>query len=542
METENVMKRAVVVAVALCLVGSSGGWAAEPDLRLVNAAAAQDKAAARTLVKQGVNVNTARADGATALLWAAHWDDLELVDLLLKAGANVNAADDHGVTALTRAAENSSPAVIERLLKAGANPNLAEASGRTPLMIAAETGNLEAVKQLIANGANVNARTDTGSTAIMWSISEGHQDVAQVLIEGRADVRTSTNKGFTPLMFAAKNGDIEMAKLLLKAGVSVNETGSDGTHVLPYALVHAQGDFAKFVIEQGADPNSSIAGVRALHAAAGGVDVWLGDWYRSHGARGQFGAFYGMGRGLSASQRNELVKLLIAKGANIDAPVEGSAMFMSYIGYPKKGAFEPFSCGTGDLLGATPLWVAAYAANGNVGGFGGDRGLPDRFGAETPVDVLKTLLAAGADHRKTSVDGTTPLMVAAGLGRCTFTPGAKRAPRSAGAEEAVTVLLHAGADINAVNEADFTALHGAAMRGLNEVIQILVEKGAKIDARDFRGRTAYRLAEGSKQSFQFQAFPETAEFIKGLGADINLGLAGTVQERLRDIAATQQQQ
>ena len=146
------------------------------------------------------------------------------------------------------------------------------------------------------------------------------------------------------------------------------------------------------------------------------------------------------------------------------------------------------------------------------------------------------------DRRLTSDDGTTPLMVAAGLGRATFTPGKPRANRSAGAEAAVQVLLDAGADINGVNEADFTALHGAAFRGLNEVIQILVDRGANINARDFRGRTPYRLAEGSKQSFQFQAWPETAEFIKKLGANTTLGIPGTVQERLRDVPAADQQQ
>jgi ankyrin repeat protein len=101
----------------------------------------------------------------------------------------------------------------------------------------------------------------------------------------------------------------------------------------------------------------------------------------------------------------------------------------------------------------------------------------------------------------------------------------------------VKVLLDAGADINAVNEADFTALHGAAFRGLNEVIEILVTRGANINARDYRGRTPYRLAEGSKQSFQFQAYPETAEFIKKLGANPRLGIPGTVQERNRDLSA-----
>jgi hypothetical protein len=113
--------------------------------------------------------------------------------------------------------------------------------------------------------------------------------------------------------------------------------------------------------------------------------------------------------------------------------------------------------------------------------------------------------------------------------------GIQRGRRSQTAEDAVKLLLDAGADVNAVNEADFTALHGAAFRGLDEVIEILVTRGANINARDFRGRTAYRIAEGSKQSFQFQAYPETAEFIKKLGANA-LGI-GTVQERNRDLSA-----
>src|SRR5262245_65489553 len=104
------------------------------------------------------------------------------------------------------------------------------------------------------------------------------------------------------------------------------------------------------------------------------------------------------------------------------------------------------------------------------------------------------------------------------------------------------MLLDAVADSAAVNDADFTALHGAAFRGLNEVIKILVDRGAKINARDYRGRTAYRIAEGSKQSFQFQAYSNTAAYIKSLGANTRLGVPGTVQERMRDIPANSQQQ
>ena len=63
----------------------------------------------------------------------------------------------------------------------------------------------------------------------------------------------------------------------------------------------------------------------------------------------------------------------------------------------------------------------------------------------------------------------------------------------------------------------------------------LVEQDAAIDARDFRGRTAYRIAEGAKQSFQFQSWPETADLLTRLGANTKLGIPGTVQERLRDL-------
>ena len=132
-------------------------------------------------------------------------------------------------------------------------------------------------------------------------------------------------------------------------------------------------------------------------------------------------------------------------------------------------------------------------------------------------------------------------MAAAGLGRSTYTPREPRGVRSPGAEAAVRILLEAGAEIDAVNEADFTALHGAAFRGLNEVVEYLVAQGADIDARDFRGRTAYRMAEGSKQSFQFQSWPETAALLVRLGANTRLGIPGTVQERLRDVPRTAEQ-
>ena len=368
---------------------------------------------------------------------------------------------------------------------------------------------------------------ETGATALMWAMEEAHADVVRVLVEQGATVSASTTKGFTPLMTAARQGNIELASILIEAGARVNETGSDGTHALPLAIQHGQYAFALFLLQHGADPNASMGGVFALHSAAGSVDVWMVDWGRRHGGFGLNVVFDMTGRG--AAGRLELVQALLAHGADPNVRIATSAMIMNYIGHPKKGAFEPYACGTGDLRGATPLWVAAFGANGSIGQIFTEYAHINH--ANSSAEIITALLEAGADMSLTTVDGTTPLMAAAGLGPATYTPREPRGLRSTGGEEAVKVLLEAGAGINAVNEADFTALHGAAFRGLNEIVQILVDNGADIDARDFRGRTPFRLAEGSKQSFQFQTWPETAELLLSLGADARLGVPGTVQER-----------
>ena len=77
--------------------------------KLADAAQKQDKAAVQTLIRDKVNVNATQADGATALHWAAHWDDLGMADLLIAAGANVNAKNDYSATPLSLQASRKPP-------------------------------------------------------------------------------------------------------------------------------------------------------------------------------------------------------------------------------------------------------------------------------------------------------------------------------------------------------------------------------------------------------------------------------------------------
>src|SRR5436305_8122 len=90
---------------------------------LIDAIKNGDRAAVRSLIEHGANVNAASADGTTALAWAVNRDDVESAELLIRARANVNAATDYGVTPLSLACTNRNAVLVEALLKAGANPH-----------------------------------------------------------------------------------------------------------------------------------------------------------------------------------------------------------------------------------------------------------------------------------------------------------------------------------------------------------------------------------------------------------------------------------
>ena len=265
-----------------------------------------------TLLNQHADVNVRSDDGSTALLWAAHWNDLATADLLIRAGADANAANDFRITPLSLACTNASAPLVELLLKAGANPNTPIATGETPIMTCAGSGSADAVRMLIARGADVNAKEPSeNQTALMWAAAERHPDVVRTLIEAGADLQAHTRKGFTALHFAAREGDLESTRLLLAAGVNVNIRSQPEprrrrgraeavrrTHRVGARVAAAPREvrpirrrcrpaarrcssppcrghvpLALFLLEHGADPNVGDAGFTPLHWAAG---TWEG--------------------------------------------------------------------------------------------------------------------------------------------------------------------------------------------------------------------------------------------------------------------------
>jgi uncharacterized protein len=427
------------------------------DTRLVDAVRNRDLATARTLLKSGVDVNAAQPDGSTALAWAAHYDIAELADLLIAAGARIDAANDFGVTPLSLACENGSALIVEKVLKADGNPNSALLSGETALMTCARTGNVDAVKSLLARRADVNAtERRRGQTALMWAVEQGHLDVARTLIENGANVNARSKSGFTPLLFAAQENNFKMAEILLAAGADVNAATSAptspagppaGTTALLVAESAGYEPLALYLLAKGADPNTADNnGTSALHyAVRKGMIMMVSD--QQSIKLSDLPTWHNM---------VELAKALLDRGAKPNARLSRSVGRMAI-----------------NTTGATPFMLATIS---------GDIGL------------MKMLMTYGADPTLAMRQNTTAFMLAAGVG---WAARAERTEEEITNElEAARMLLALGADINEAGEYKWTPLHGAAYTGSNAIVEFLVERGAKLDAKDVWGQTPLSIAQG----------------------------------------------
>lgn len=481
------MRLCAFVALIVALPSVSSADAS----KLADAVARRDAAAVRTLIAQKADVNVPDAQGTPALHWAVRYNDVELARMLMSAGADAKLPNRYGVTPLTLAVTNGSAPMIRVLLGAGGDPNAVDPAGETMLMIAARVGVLDAVNLLLEGGANVDARDATyQQTALMVAVRENHTDIAKVLIDRGANVNAKTRQGqtpawvlpnsvpgfghgvgiirgglpprgsrqpipgaLTPLLYAARDGRLDAAKLLLDSKASINETDANGITPLIMAIVNNRVDVARLLIDRGADIQAADwYGRTALWAAieTRNMDVDNATFVNS----------------IDREPLLDLVKVLLDKGAAVNIRMKEAPPIRRQF-LRVTGTLEWV-----DFTGQTPFLTAARAAD---------------------LTVMRLLLDHGADPKIGTFEGTTPLMAAAGVNWVfdqTFDEGP--AARLA----AVKLCYELGNDVNAANSMGITALMGAANRGSDDIISFLVEKGAKLDAKDKEGRTALTWAEG----------------------------------------------
>jgi ankyrin len=473
---------------AACLFVVAGVARAEPAI--VDAAMNGDLKTVRALVRQAADVNAPAQDGMTALHWAVQRRDLPMMNALLEAGAKHDVTNRTGASPLYLAAMNRDAAAITRLLDAGEDPNaVLTAQGETVLMLVSQTGNPEAVKVLLDRGADPNAQQVRGQTALMWAAAEGHADVVKLLLARGADPSLSSAAstkqerrppgGMTPLLFAARQGKLEAARALLDGGAAIDQAGADNTTPLLIAVVNGHYDLARLLIERGANPNIADANGRTpLYAA---IDLRNVQWSQAPAPE------------LPQAEHLALITKLLDGGADPKVVMTGQ------VGH--RGSFDMRWT---DLKGGTAFSRAAW--NGDI-------------------EVMRLLLAHGADPKVVTEKGETALLLLAGagwpLGQGYIRP-----------EEEITAALDLlveefGMDVNAATKEGITPVICAVFKGDNFVVQYLVDHGARLDVKDAQGRSVITWAQGiaANEGQPPRPQPETEKLVRELMAKHGITIA-----------------
>ena len=480
----------------------------------------RDKAALRALLQKKADVNAPQVDGTTAVHWAVYQGDLEALDLLIKAGARVTAANRPGMTPLAMAALYGNVPMIERLLKAGADAKSLGPNGETMVMFAARNGNPQAIGALVQAGADVNAAERIrGTTALMWAAEQKHPEAIRALLAAGADPQAKSGPaglprnymaprvntraveqskqrreraaaagktyaqllaeeqragtvavrgaappppttpppddseivvaglvgsgggGLTPLVFAAREGDVESAQVLIEAGADVNQTTEYGWTPLLTAVNNRNYALAKLLIERGANVNlGNKGGWTPLYIATDNRNIEGGDYPVPK----------------PDLDHLEIIRLMLEKGADPNAPIKENTLTRTI--FTMQWFFED---------GATPFIRAAQSSD---------------------TVLMKLLLEYKADPKVVTAQGDNALTASAGIG---WVDGVtyERSPKEN--LEAVRMLLDLGLDPNSANQEGRTPLMGAALKGRTEVIQLLVDRGARLDTRDRGSRDTH---------------------------------------------------
>jgi ankyrin repeat protein len=491
---------------------------------VADAAMKRDAAAVRALIRQNADVNAPQTDGATAVHWAVYNDDVELLEALIRAGAKVTAATREGVTPLHLACLYGDAKAIAGLLQAGADAKQKGPAGETMLMLAARNGRPDAIKLLVGAGVDVNAKEPLrGTTALMWAVEQKHPAAVAELLAAKADFAAKSapaglprnymaqkvnvanieaaarryaeaaangrtyfeqveyeeahgvqhegrrgsgqdaqvgqaaqaaqqeeddaaiaglvgtgSGGLTALVLAAREGDLESAKSLLAAGADVNQTTDYGWTPLLTATNNRHYALATYLIERGANVNSANkGGWTPLYLATDNRNIEGGDFP------------------VPKPDIDHLLYIttLLEHGANPNARVKDNTLTRTI--FTMQWFFES---------GATPFVRASQS---------GDTAL------------MKLLLEYGADAKSATDHGDNALTAAAGVGWVEGVTYEHSAQENAAA---IKMLLDLDLDPNWSNKDGRTPLMGAALKGRSEVIQILVDRGAKLETRDHGSR------------------------------------------------------
>jgi ankyrin repeat protein len=480
------------------------------------------------LLAAGARVNLRDDHGDTPLHIAIILNrSAESVQLLLNAGADVHIRNINGKTPLFIAVQEHRIALIPMLLTYGSEIFAIDNNGTTPFDISSKAN--DGTFHLLITNETINQRDSQGNTMLHCAVSNrATSDQIARILDHRAPVDSRNREGDTALHIAVRTNQRESGEYLLTRGADIFSLNSAGENPLFLAL--GTNNLREWIINSRTITEKDGLGNNMLHYAAewglnNAISIMIrsGISVDSQNATGQTPLFLA-----TKSENPETIKIFIENNANLNArDSQGNTALHAAVRWNAVNSVL--------FLLTTGMDINAHSFNGNTP-------LHDAVILNLPeIEIL--FIKQKADMESKNVDGNTPLMEAIKYGLLSsieilVSNGADTSTRNTRGDtplhiavgiekiEIVNMLLKTGASIHARNTRNRTpfqvslsisplmtaalldnnriyipddfgnsVLHIALLeKSSDDIIKVIINKGARINAVDYNGKTPLRLA------------------------------------------------
>ncbi|KAJ2991183.1 hypothetical protein NUW58_g2611 [Xylaria curta] len=359
------------------------------------------------------------------------------------------------------------------LLDHGADPNMTTEKFKLPLLAAVENEDIPMVELLVKNGAKIEMVNKTNTilkTALSCASAIPNQALLTRLLRMRADVNHIPVGSPSPLFAAVRKKQVKNVMILLERGADVNAVVPEPFDSAPVNAAYDDPALLGILIENGADINHlSVNGTVLFQASRFGHEATV-EFLLEYGKNLQLNKEFidkerGVNNGMSplciACKNNHagIIHLLLEAGANIQHSTSRGAFPLGIC-----AQFAPRELPDRALRALleyrTSLDLNQQDLDGNTA--------LHQINSSTPLVVVELLVNAGASLNVANRKGDTPLMVAI----------------EAGNIQACQYLFSKNASLAGVSYASSGLVYRAALSGVPDVIQMVVDAGADVDEID----------------------------------------------------------